>query len=197
MIDIVSKIKDILSTINKNTEIVEIFKTGSQLFRDKPGDLDYVVICKDFPENYKRLTTYIDGNKYDLFFQSIEDYTSLLDVSDSNNDLGYGRTILFNYLYSIRQTIYGNWENTWDILDHKDSYKRKLKELYYNTIGKRISRNNATKGWVHYYIILKIFENNSLEISSEMLEDINTLYTAKDGEAIPIIEWIESQINKI
>lgn len=196
MTNLLTKIKETLNDINNQALVVEVFKTGSQLFRDNPVDLDYVIICENFPEGYKRKKVQIDGLSYDFIFRSKEDYIKLLNF-DFNDDGGYEHSALYNYFYNVKEIIYGKWEYGWNILDFEEVYKSKLKDLYYKTVGKRVLRNHITKGWVHYYIILKIFDNNSLDITDEMLRDINTLYTATNGEAIPIINWIESQINKI
>ena len=51
MTNIINEVNKILVSQNEtSTTILEIFKTGSQLFIENPSDLDYVVIC----ENYKK-----------------------------------------------------------------------------------------------------------------------------------------------
>jgi len=45
-----------------------------------------------------------------------------------------------------------------------------------DTLGKAISKKKFAKSFVHYYIPLKMFENQSIEITPEMKDDIEELY---------------------
>ena len=74
------------------------------------------------------------------------------------------------------------------MLDYKQSYLEYIKLKYEKTLKRTINRTKGTKAFVHFYIILKIYENNKIEITPEMLQDIRTLYDAIDGSQIQIIE---------
>jgi hypothetical protein len=78
------------------------------------------------------------------------------------------------------------------MLEHKEEYLNHLKENYAN-LKKFSNRHKIGKSFVHYYIILKIFENNKIEITEQMTEDIELLYSGSQ-ECESIIQWIDSQL---
>ena len=193
MLDIKTKAEELLVQERSNAEIVEIFKTGSQIFKDNPKDLDYVIVCKNYEKQYSRIHLTHEDQVYDLIFRDEDYYYDLLSFNLESIDEGYIHNLLFNYFVCFRDVIYGSWDLQWDILVYKDIYLNYIKAQYANTIGKRINRSKITKGWVHYYIILKIFDNNKVEITEEMLQDINTLYSSTEGTEA-IIQWIEDRL---
>ena len=87
----------------------------------------------------------------------IYDETAKWDQLTFGNNLYTHRDLkLFNYFIHFRDTVYGKWEIEWNMLDFKTSYLQYIKNRYNETVGKRNNKTKATKGWVHYYIILKI-----------------------------------------
>ena len=47
---------DLIEQGYPNVEILEISTIGSQLVRDNPKDIDYLVICKDYePKRYRKI----------------------------------------------------------------------------------------------------------------------------------------------
>ena len=55
---------------------------------------------------------------------------------------------------------------------------------------------SAGKGFVHYYIIIKYYENNSTEFTEQMIREINILYNRLEG-ADDIISHVETKILEI
>lgn len=195
MIDIKKLFEDIFQEQGYNdVEIKEIFKTGSQIFHRYPNDLDFVAICSNYPKRYFRKVIIIDNVKYDLIIRDELLIYELLSFDTSGNKTdGFNDVLLHNYFYCFRDVVYGNWDFTWNIFSYEDEYKRYLRLKYKNTVGKRIKREKLTKGWVHFYIILKIFSNKSLEITDEMSKDILNLYKS-NGDVGKIIDWIEKEL---
>jgi hypothetical protein len=172
--------------------ILEIFETGSQLFTDRENDYDYIVVCKDYMQRYRRTHLEDNGKKLDIVFIDEKAVQSLLDFED----LHYVKqnVKLYNYFFepNIRKTVYGSFDIDWSMLEHKEEYLNHLKENYAN-LKKFSNRHKIGKSFVHYYIILKIFENNEVEITEQMTEDIELLYSGSQ-ECESIIQWIDSQL---
>jgi len=190
--------ESILAKQNSNSIILEIFKTGSQLFRNDPSDLDFIAICENYEKEYHRETLIIDDVKYDLIIQDTKTVERLISFESYIKSTDFYTAALYNYFYSIRETVYGSYNIDWDIFECENIYIKYLKGMYKNTIGKRIKKTTITKSWVHYYIILKIFKNKSLLIDSEMKKDILQLYYGGDA-CKKIVDWVESELdlNKI
>jgi len=70
------------------------------------------------------------------------------------------------------------------MLAHEDEYKTYITNRYYNSnvTTMSTSRYKPGKFYVHYYLILKIFENKKVELTEEMKSDVLTLY-ANNEEA--------------
>ena len=180
--------KAILDKQGYQTEIIEIYGTGSQLFRDDPSDLDFVVICEHYPLLRQKFFAKENGKLYDFMFY---DKDAMIDQLKFGDFQFLAEELkLFNYFVLFRNTVYGRWDFEWDIFERKEAYMEFMRKRYMDSVGKRVKREKHTKGWVHYYIVLKIFENNKIEITEDMLKDIRALYYSEDHH--PIIEWIET-----
>lgn len=176
--------------------IVEISKTGSQLFKNKPHDLDYIVICSGFEQRAHRANYKEDGITYDLFIFD----TTAIDAQLDFNDLYYINTAIkkYNYFNVVKEVIYGGYDHGWDMLAHEEEYKAFIKNAYDNS-KVTLVRNTPykySKYYVHYYIILKIYENQSIELTSEMLADIEKLYNPRSSNS-SIMDWVIEKMNEI
>lgn len=77
-----------------------------------------------------------------------------------------------------------------------------VKELYHNSIGKKpysLGKYKIGKVFSHYYVIAKFYDNNSLEITSEMQSDLDRLYAKPEDSSSKdqyrsIIEYIDSRM---
>lgn len=179
-----------------NAVILEVYKTGSQLFRDDPHDLDFEVICENLDQRFVFKQTKENGICYDIV---IIDKRALEAQLDFNNKYYTERRLkFFNYLFAIRETIYGDANITWNMLEYKKAYLTYLSERFEEDSTRSGMRGSYRRGkfYVHYYIPLKIYENNSLEITTEMSAGIKVLYAGGE-EAIPVIEWVTAEIEKL
>lgn len=195
-------IKEIAESLLQQQEeneavILEIFMTGSNVFElDRDTDKDYVVICDKFGQRRRRIITTIDGVKYDVLFL---DKKATIAALDFNNkiyiDKGYDNK-LYNYFYDeqFRRKIYGDSGIQWSVLEHKKEYmsfvRDKMTKSNYHVLKDPWVLG---KFFVHYYMILKIFENNSVEMTEQMKNDIKLLY-GRTEQAGPIIQWIISKL---
>ena len=176
--------------------VTEIFATGSQTFTERETDKDFVVICKGYVQRYFVYKKEVDGVKYDIFIFDEEAAKALLDF----NDLFYimrARKI-YNYFWdkAIKKVVYGSWDYEWNMLEHKNDYLAYLKTHYENTGYSDIPLERLHylgNQFVHYYVVLSIYENNIVEITQKMKEDIALLYS-KDVANISLIENIISKI---
>ena len=192
--NIYDKAIELLALQDEDAEIIEIFKTGSQLFRDNPRDIDYVIVCNNYEQRRRRILFEENNIKYDFLFLSPEAIQAQLDF----NNLYYlsSNNKLFNYLFIIKETVYGNYNVNWNMLNYKNDYLSYAKEKYTETVGKAKIKKSFGKSFVHYYIILKMFENNSTEITNQMRDDIQKLYSGSD-EATPIIDYVDDKIKQV
>jgi len=172
--------------------ILEICETGSQLFTDRDNDYDYMIICKNYMQRYRRTHIEDSDKQLDLIFMDEKAVQSLLDF----NDLHYVKqnVKIYNYFLepTIRKTIYGSFDIDWNMLEHEEEYLSHIKDSY-SQLKKYPNRWKIGKSFVHYYIILKIFENNKVEITDKMYEDIELLYKGVI-ECEPIIQWIDGKL---
>jgi hypothetical protein len=172
-----------------NAVILEIFQTGSNVFNlGREKDNDYVIICENYGQR-KRREFVLDNNiKYDILIMDKKAVLASLDFDDYiyiQNDIK-----LFSYFYddNIRKTVYGNANLNWSMLNHKEKYIKYIKDRFATTkyhilpdpwrLGKHL---------VHYYVVLKIYENNKAELTEQILLDIETLYSGTEV-SMPIIE---------
>ena len=99
--------KELLKEKNSNAEIIEIYKTGSQIFRENPHDLDYVAICRNYTDLYSRTHKKIDGQIYDMIIKDESEIKKSLNFDGSDKEDGFETSFLYNYFTPIRETIYG------------------------------------------------------------------------------------------
>lgn len=177
--------------LNENSTILEIFKTGSQLFIDTPTDYDYVAVCDNFSKSYFRVHFMVCEDDIDLI---IIDKNAVIDqLNFETFNIIKLSNKLYNYMYQVKEVVYGEDTLNYDILQYKNEYIEYLRSRYVNSAGKLVNKTKISKMFVHYYIILKIYENNCVEITEQMLIDINKLYAGGE-QVLPLIEWVEEKL---
>lgn len=191
--DLKVEVEKILAEQSEEAKILEIYSTGSQIFRDTPSDLDYVVICEGYSQRRRQVVLRLDKT-YDIMIYDKKAMLKQLDFNDSN--YVEERFKLYNYFVCFRDTMYGNWDLDWNILDYEEDYRKYLWFSYDRTISRLINKVPHGKLFVHYYIPLKIFKNKKVEITEEMKQDILKLYEGGE-QVLPIIEFIEAELFKI
>ena len=192
-------IEDIL-VLQEETDavILEISKIGSQLFRSNPTDLDYIITCRDYTQRIGWHQIKEDGILYDFFILDVDTIASqqnFEDIDYINMDIK-----LYAYTSQVKEIIYGGYTNEWNMFDHEKEYKQYIKKRYTNTSEKTIVRGTGYrpgKFYVHYYIILKIYENKVAEINEDMIKDVRLLYTSHGEDRNIIIDWVISKLNDI
>jgi len=175
--DIKAHVEDVLIKMRENdAEIVEIYKTGSQLTRRDPHDYDYEIICRNFKQRFKIIQHKENDYTYDMFIIDEKALEYQLDFNDEYYT--QYRLKLFNYLFAIRESIYGHYNNGWNMLDHREEYEQYVIKIY-DINNSKVNPNTVKNGkfYIHYYMILKLFENNSLELTDEIIENANALYS--------------------
>ena len=193
------EIKELFESLLKeqsleNIKILEIFKTGSQLFIDNPKDLDYVAICENYPYKYIRTHRIIDNKTYDLLILDKEE--TIKKLTFVSEEAPFKRAKIYNYMHVYKETIFGDDGIEWDLFKWEKEYKKYLKDSYVSTLGKLISKDRFSKGFVHYYIILEFYKNKEMKITEEMKENITLLYSRKPT-TIDLINKIDQEIRSI
>lgn len=184
--DIKNYIEELLE--GTGATILEISKTGSQLFKEDPNDLDYTVVCENFTEARAKFNADIDGVHYDFFMYDKEALLKRLDFNDNTYDI----VKLYNYFQEIREVVYGTFETNWSLLDHKQDYLNYLKIRNDSTP----SRYRKSRDYVHFYVVLKMIDNSSIVITEQMIEDVNNLYYTV-GNYEESILWVTEQLSSL
>lgn len=180
-----------------NAIILEIFQTGSNVFNlERENDNDYVIICENYGQRKRREFVVDNDIKYDILIMDKKAVLASLDFDDYiyiQNDIK-----LFSYFYddAIRKTVYGSANLNWSMLNHKEKYIDYIKNRFSKTkyhilpdpwrVGKHL---------VHYYLVLKIYENNKAELTEELLVDIKTFYSGTEA-SMPMIEWTIAKLKE-
>jgi predicted nucleotidyltransferase len=165
-----------------NATILEIFLTGSTFFKaDDPTDIDIVAVCKDYDLLYKRTHIERDGKKLDLLIIDIEQVYKFLTFQTEDPD---DRRLLFNYLFLIKETLYGDAKIEWNMFNYKIPYMQFAKRYYEKTIYRSKNKHKFAKAFVHYYLIYKLYYADcNLTITEEMYDMLHILY-GKDEQKI-------------
>ena len=165
------------------------------MLRETPHDLDYQVVCSGFSQRFTYNKVKEDGTSYDIF---------IIDRDALSRELTFGNPYYFkadlkiyNYFHAIRETIYGECDLPYDMLEYSDVYLPYIKTHYAKktVIGSPLKYKYG-KFYVHYYMVLKIFENQSIVITEDMRADLELLYS-NSKESHLVIDWVVSQINSI
>lgn len=157
-------------------EVLEIFQTGSAfLKKESPADLDYIIIFQSntFDKNFFKISLSIENMRYGLLFIEKEHIIKVLQFEAST----YKDSHLYNYIYALRQPEFGNTEVMFNFFGLKEVYLNTIKTIYEEQLK---SLNMIGKNMVHYYLILTLYENESLEITEEIRNNINLLYDITD-----------------
>ena len=173
------------------TTILEISKTGSQLFNDDPNDLDFMIVCEGHSQMKTKVNVDVDGVHYDLF---IYDKEALLGRLDFNDTTLPTHLKLYNYFQELREVVYGEYHTGWNMLDHEVDYKKYILDKYTKlNIEVPTAKRRHGKNYVHEYIILKIYENQSILLTEEIINNVKLLYSNGE-ECYPVIDWVINNI---
>jgi hypothetical protein len=190
-----------------NASILEIFKTGSQVFLNRDKDKDFVVVCTGYGQRMSRNKIEHEGKKYDFYIYDEEALARSLDFSSSGSY--FEREMeekLYNYFRdsNIKQTVYGSPSIQWSMMDHREKYISHIRDMFNSRrdpVG-RPTYHFITDPWmvgkifVHYYVILRMYENNSAEITPDIIRDVSLLY-GRDPRSGPIIDWVRERLREV
>lgn len=189
-------IKERLSEENElQAQILEIYKTGSQLFHNNNKDLDFVCVLSNYSKDRSKFIIEEDDVKYDIILLNVNFLNSLLNLEE----VGQGERIkLYNYFYVFKEIVYGENQSSWDMFANKNEYLLEVKQIYMSGPKKAKNKWKFGKMFAHYYVILKIYENNFLGLTEEMKRDIEILYSFEDTKEInDIISWVDEQMMQV
>lgn len=179
------------------TKIKTIIKTGSQIIRENPNDLDFVVVVEGLHTDQVKRSRVLPDVTYDVRFMTESFYNkALLFESD------YYYISKFNFFKdkNVIEIIYNDGDNinTFDMF--KEGVKEKYLELlindYNNVVNSVINpETNYSKWYVYAYIILKMYDNESSVITEEMKSNSNKIYNKQDNY-LELCQWVSSEIER-
>lgn len=189
--DLIQALKDKLIELNYSEAVITSASyVGSSVLVNDYADVDIKVVCKNLPLDFRRVIIVLEEAKYDVLFMEEGYFNKCLNFENSiiTNQL-------YNYFYSLDNTFYGE-PTIFDMFAHRDKYLNLIKEHYSTRYSINKLRPSIGKTFVHYYIILKMYENNSTEITEEIKRDIAMLYSGNE-ECLGLIINIAEQISNI
>ena len=197
ILEIKTKLEEVLIERGElDAIILEIQEVGSQFFKSDPKDQDYRVVCENLLQRDVRVNFEEDGIYYDFFIFDVNAIAAQQDFSD----MYYVRPYLkmYAYLTQLKNVVYGGYDNGWDMLEHEQEYKSFLKNAHETALDTPIARTGYGHGkfYINYYTILKIYQNQKVEMTEAMRVDIENLYKNQE-EAWAIIEWIILELEKV
>lgn len=170
------QIKDLLP----EDELVLITKIGSSLFYDKPQDLDYFCVSAN-REKADRIKIESENGVLDLLILTPVELMNKLNFIDT-----YQAHSLYNYQLAKPEVLYKDDTfilEPFDMLNPniKDLYLNSITEYYKGTLGLSIHKHRHSKMYTHYYLILKMYEDNTVEFTPEMVQTVKQLRDKTDG----------------
>lgn len=172
----INKIKETFSDI----ELKIILQVGSSLFSNKPRDLDFFCISSNLKKATRKKVDY-EGYLLDIIVLNENEYADrmVLETRPPYHNL-------YNYQNLIAKIEYvqeGYVLPKFDMFNKeiKQKYLKMIAYNYLQTLGCSIQKHFYSKAFTHYYIIMKFYENNSSELTEEMLININKLREKEEG----------------
>jgi hypothetical protein len=179
----------------ENTHIYKIIKTGSQLFRDNPHDLDFIVLCDEIPNGRIRKHYEHDNETYDMIFLTL-DY-----LEKAYKFEVYDGIQLFNYLLvkPLIETVYDTNEVEFPYFNMFSSgIKEKYIEVLYNYLTNTIHRavfhlELMNKGFAYLYTAYMMYELETENLPQDIKDNINKIYNKLD-DYVELNRYVEAKI---
>jgi hypothetical protein len=155
------KSNDLQTFNNEKTDIIEIFRGGSSLFKANTKDIDYIVIVNNFELKYSVTRIVENDIIYELFIFDKNEYIKTLK---SGNGYGVSRY--------VKENLYGKLDFDFHIKEYEKQYKENvLKFLKGNLFNKNETFKQNKRLWWKY-LTLKFIDNENYVITNEDKEKI-------------------------
>lgn len=179
----------------ENTHIYKIIKTGSQLFRDNPHDLDFIVLCDEIPNGRIRKHYKHDNETYDMIFLTL-DY-----LEKAYKFEVYDGIQLFNYLLvkPLIETVYDTNEVEFPYFNmFSNGTKEKYIEVLYNYLTNTIHRavfhlELMNKSFAYLYTAYMMYELETEDLPQDIKDNINKIYNKLDNY-VELNRYVEAKI---
>ena len=186
----VEKIKELIKNKYEQLNIISIYKIGSQCFCENCKDKDYKVIVDNAQKD--RMIIYDKENDLDILIYSKEYFEKTINFEITTRETLF----IINDIFKPTQTIYGDNSLNFKLLENADKYKNYLRERLLPFFSKNASWQNhknvcAKKFWCAIWGLM-IIENNSYEITDEMLEIANKCHNYELPKAWE--DWVKEKI---
>lgn len=185
-----NKILEILNNKFGNLDIVSIYKTGSQLICDICNDYDYKVIVKELDKDVK--SCYDVDTKLNLIIYKEDYYNKLCEFEIVDRHTAY----IIDNVFKPNNTIYGDNSFNLKLLENADKFKafardkmRMILDKHYSWKGKGQCCN---KHYWWYILTLMMIENNSYEITEQMLDIANKCHNGELSNYWE--EWVKEKL---
>lgn len=165
--------------------IFSIYKTGSQLICNNCNDYDYKIIVEN---NECDVRSFFNGkHRINVIIYSKEYYEKLLNFEIITRHTIY----LIENLFKPNNTIYGDRTNEIKLLENADKYKQCVIQNFNKFIANEKSLVcNKHLWWIIWSLMM--IENNSYEITDEMLDIANKCHNYELPKAWE--EWVKEKI---
>lgn len=189
----INTIKKMVQDKYGNLTIESINKTGSQLITTQSNDMDFRVIVS---EDIQMKKIYDPITKINIFIHSKKEFQNMCDFNVPIN------TKFFAYMLDQTFRKYGEnnllGENTckFKLLENAEKYKQMVEEkvrIYTRTNTSLVKRGICHKHLWWIILALMMIENNSLDITDEMLEIANKCNNLELDRSWN--DWVKEKIN--
>lgn len=187
-------IKFVKDTLN-DPGLMAIINIGSQLFSENPVDIDVLCIT-DTPESTRRFKVKNGNIVYDLLVISYKELeASILMEQDVVHHS------IYNYTHASQNTVWSRSDFIYpefNMLDEniKLKYLRRVSKYFMNSLYNINRKYEFSKFFTHYYIILSIYKNNSVEYTDKMIEELDMI-RSKTGNYQELVDKITTDVEEV
>ena len=208
-INIVEKLNEIINTLSGHFKYVRLGGSKTFPFIKNPQDYDIIIVCENDEDRMQCLKMYRGSFNpktlretygFDVHIETVAYeykylYARLYSQEFLANDVIYEAlkpvvpdTITVEYFLSKKNDI---------MVFYKDFTDKMKKRVTDDKIPHMIKDKYAYKFWYNIYLNLCVFNNKSIELTDEQIENINILHDRKEEDLEKRTKLIDDIIKEI
>lgn len=196
-----NKLREILDLLSEHFLYVKLGGSYSLSFINNPHDYDIIVICDTFKDRMYCKKYLLDNyNVRDLR----KDYKLDFHFITKEYEDEFLVTSIYPFYYKQSDIIYQTLKDykiikkdISAILDNANNIYKSLKIKLDNILSLSDNVKYQHKFWYYAYTTLCVLKNNSYELTTEQIENINILHDRKDETWSLRVNLIDDIINEI
>ena len=189
----IETIKNMIQAKYGNLTIESINKTGSQLITTQYNDLDFRVIVS---EDIQMKKIYDPITKINIFIHSKKEFQNMCDFNVPINAKFFAYMLDQTFRKYEENNLLGESTCKFKLLENAEKYKQMVEEkvrIYTRTNTSLVKRGICHKRLWWIILALMMIENNSLDITDEMLEIANKCHNLELDRSWN--DWVKEKLN--